>query len=193
MSDDLSFRFGGGPGEYDGEWDLMSAMHVFGGPGTPWTSVPVGFNAFNRSRLGLIPAGRVLTWYAHSAGQAALTPLYGSPASSTLPLMIKVSLAGRDPFEYLSVEYRTPQGLDAPIGAPVVLIHGVNGTRSFLFRVTTNRNPTQHVVVGTTSVDVTSTGGSTATVSIDPTHFIRVHDIIGATRGTPGGRCWRPA
>jgi len=182
MSDDLTARFGGGPGEYDDEWDLMSAMHVDRGPGTGWTSQPVGFNAFNRSMLGLIPAGRILTWPAHSAGQATLTPLYGSPATSTLPLMVKIPLAPGDTYEYLTVEYRAPQGLDAPIGPAVVQIHGVNGNRSWLFRVTTGRNPTQHIVIGTTAVDVTSTGGPTATVSVDPDHLLRVPDLVGATR-----------
>jgi hypothetical protein len=181
MSDDLSARFDGGPGEYDDEWDLMSALHVLRGPGSAWTSTPVGFNAFNRTVIGLIPAGRILTWPAGAKGPATLIPLYGSPATSTLPQMVKILLAPGAGYEYLTVEYRAPQGLDTPIGTPIVLIHGVNGNRSWLFRVTTGRNPTQFVVVGRTAVKVVSSGGPTAMVSIDDNYVtVPVPDVVGA-------------
>lgn len=167
FSDDLTYQNApwSAPGEYDDEWDVMSAMHVIGEPTARWGLRPVGLNGYHLDKLGWIPPWRVVTWGANGvySGTFTLAPLYADSSSTAQVLRIPIGASG----SYYTVEYRRPQGLDAPIGSASVQIHEVRDGRSILLRKDNFRQPTQQLVLnGQTIVRVLSSGGPTATIEV---------------------------
>ena len=155
-------------------WSLTYTGPVFTQP-SRWGPRPVGPNGYQLSGSTVSP------WPDRTAGQVTLAPLYGS-TGTTLPRV--VILPHYYPSHGLSlvIEYRYPQGMDAPIGAPVVLLHETDEVSTTLLRAA-DGSPLQHLVFGTTSVHVVSTGGPTATVTIDTGFGLpRVPNLLGATR-----------
>ena len=58
------------PGEYDDMWDEMSAQHVYGFTTANFGNGGVGFNAFDRDKLGFIPRNRIVTFGADGVSSA---------------------------------------------------------------------------------------------------------------------------
>jgi hypothetical protein len=169
-SDDLGYQNApwSDPGEYDDEWDLMSALHVITAPSPRWNTKPVGLNGYNLDRLGLIPSDRIMTWASGAAARVNLAPLYGYASIPSAPVLIRVPIDPSDPGHFFTVEYRFPQGLDAPIGRAWVQIHEVRNGRPTLLRLNNGRDPTQQIVTGGRRViGVVSSGGPTATIEIN--------------------------
>ena len=166
-------------GSSDDPWSLTGTGNVFTQP-SRWGPKPVGPNGFQQSITGL----PFTYWPTRTAGQVTLAPLYGSPGTTLPRVVVLPHIEGANPTNIynLILEYRYPQGLDAPIGAPVVLIHRQTYGYTEVMRGADGR-PAQDVVVGNQHVHVVSTGGSTATVSIDTAYGLpRVPDVIGASR-----------
>jgi hypothetical protein len=183
FSDDLTYKNASWsqPGEYDDEWDLMSALHVLTAPNPSYVSTPVGLNGYTLDKLGWLSRTAVRTWGANgvASGSVDLSPLYGTGGTR----LVRVPLDPNDPFHLLTVEYRYPVGLDAPVGTPVVQVHEVKGGTTYLERRLGDRSPDQDVTVGGTRVRVVSTGGTTARVAIST-------DVV--SRCLPG-YVWREA
>lgn len=177
FSDDLNYRNASwsAPGEYDDEWDVMSAMHVIGEETTRWGLRPVGLNGYHLDKLGWIPSWRVVRWGANGvySGTFTLAPLYADSSSIAQLLRIPIGAPG----SYYTVEYRVPQGSDRPIGSASVQIHEVRDGRSILLRKDNSRSPTQQLVLnGQTIVRVLSSGGPTATIEVTAPV---VPDVVG--------------
>ena len=164
-------------GSSDDPWSLTGTGTVFTQP-SRWGPRPVGPNGYQLA-TSYVPQ---LSWPDRTAGQVTLAPLYGS-TGTTLPRVVVIphDTSPSSPHS-LVIEYRYPQGMDAPIGAPVVLLHQMDFGSTTLLRAA-DGSPLQNLVAGTTSVHVVSTGGPTATVTIDTGFGLpRVPDLIGATR-----------
>jgi hypothetical protein len=161
-------------------WSLTTTGTVFTQP-SRWGPRPVGPNGYQLSTSNVSPQ----SWPDRTAGQVTLAPLYGA-AGTTLPRVVILPSYHPSSGRSLVIEYRLPQGMDAPIGAPVVLLHETDGISTTLLRAA-DGSPLQHLVAGTTSVHVVSTGGPTATVSIDTGYGLpRVPDVIGVPRVDAG-------
>src|SRR6185503_2156597 len=102
FSDDPAYRNAtwSQPGEYDDEWDEMSAMHVLGSATPRFGTGAVSFNAYHRDKLGWLARTRVKTFGADGVGSATLTiaPLnYSYRWYTTGPKLVRVPFDPGDP------------------------------------------------------------------------------------------------
>ncbi len=120
-NDDTLRLFGGGPGEYGDQWDVMGAGWGFAG--LRWWSPP-GTNAMNKRLLGWIPPARVYNWGSSTtagvwrAEEVTLTSLSQPAASGYMTAYVKT-----DSGVAYSIELRTLDGWDRGLHFPAVLIH----------------------------------------------------------------------
>ena len=155
------------PGEYDDMWDQMSAQHVYSVNGGTFGETGVGFNAFNRDKLGWLPMNKVRTF--GSAGETSATvriaPLQARTRSGSL--LVRVPFNPGDLFNYYTVEYQLKSGWSRGIPKSTVLIHEVKNGRPTLLRSlgTAGKPPAQSVSANGVTIKVTSTG-TTALVKI---------------------------
>ncbi|MDQ1731368.1 MAG: hypothetical protein QOK10_1527 [Pseudonocardiales bacterium] len=169
-SNDLTYQNASwsAPGEYDDMWDEMSAQHVYGFNTTSFGNGGVGFNAFDRDKLGFIPMNRVLTFGANGVGSSTVTlaPLQVPAASG--PLVVRVPFDPSDPFHYYSVEFQRKVGWSQGIPADTVLIHMVQNGRPTLLRqlAVSGKPPVQHLSANGVTINVNSVSGNAASVSI---------------------------
>lgn len=172
-SNDLTYRNASWsqPGEYDDEWDQMSALHIHGWETSRYGAGPVGFNAYHRDKLGWLPHNRVLTFGADRASSAtvALAPLDAPPAATTGPILVRVPFDPGDLFHYYTVEFRRKTGWDRGIPADTVLIHEIkNGTATLLrdLAPAAGRAPLQTLAANGVTIAVGAVGRVSASVSI---------------------------
>jgi hypothetical protein len=177
-SDDPAVSYGGAPAEYDDEWDLMSAMHVFTRAGTgQFTAVPAGLNAEYRDRMGWLRRDQILTFGADGVRSrtVTLTNLYATGTAGIR--VVRVPIDPSDPFHYYAVELRMRGGADSPIPTNIVRIYEVKrfGARSmpttFLRRDHTGvRGPLQALADPAHDIAIAVSGlnaaNGTATVAI---------------------------
>ena len=155
------------PGEYDDMWDQMSAQHVYSVNGGTFGQTGVGFNAFNRDKLGWLPMNRVRTFGSagETSGTVTLAPLQ-QPGTAG-PLLVRVPFSPGDLFTYYTVEYQRKLGWSRAIPADTVLIHEVRNGRPTLLRSlgAAGKPPAQSVNANGVTISVVSTG-TAATVRI---------------------------
>jgi hypothetical protein len=176
-SDDLNYRNAtwSQPGEYDDEWDEMSAMNVLGAATPSFGTGAVGFNAYHRDNLGWLARTRVKTFGADGVGSATLTvaPLnYSVRWYTTGPKLVRVPFDPGDPFHYYTVEYVRKLGWDNGLPANTVLLREVKGGASHLLRAHTGaRAPVQTLSANGVRITVNSTSrfGASVTISSDIT------------------------
>jgi hypothetical protein len=175
-SDDVSYRNAtwSQPGEYDDEWDEMSAMHVLGAASSFGTGA-VGLNGYHRDKLGWLARTRVTTFGADGVGSATLTiaPLNYSYLWFTRgPKLVRVPFDPSDPFHYYTVEYVRKLGWDSGIPADAVLIREIKDGASHLLREHTGaRAPVTSLAANGVRITVNSTTrfGASVTISSDIT------------------------
>lgn len=169
-SNDLTYQNApwSAPGEYDDMWDEMSAQHVYGFSTTNFGNGGVGFNAFDRDKLGFIPRNRIRTFGANGVGSATvpLAPLQVPSASGSL--LVRVPFDPSDLFHYYTVEFQRQLGWSQGIPADTVLIHEVQNGRPTLLRQlnVAGKPPVQHLSANGVTIDVNSISGNAASVSI---------------------------
>ncbi len=156
------------PGEYDDEWDEMSAAHVHSFQTARFGASGVALNAYHRDELGWLPRNRIMTLGAD--GRSALIGVSLAPLEvPTAPgvQLIRIPFDPNDLFHYYTVEYRRRTGWSAGIPRDTVLIHEVrNGTPYLLRNVPVSRDPVQVLDANGVHVVVHSVNGNTATVSV---------------------------
>ena len=176
-SDDPNYRniWWSGIGEYDDEWDLMSAANVFTTGTARFGSAPPGLNGFHLDRAGWLPIARTYTFGKDGATAATVTLAAVNHPEAEGSLLVRVPFDINDLFHYYTVELRSGDGWDAGLpGGGGVMIHEVKliedkTYRSFLLRNHTgNREPLTSLSCGgvTITVDSVNIKAHQATVTI---------------------------
>lgn len=135
-------------GEYDDQWDLMSAANVYTTATPRFGSAPPGLNGFRLDRVGWLPQQRIYTFgqASESANTVTLTALNHPEAPGTM--LVRIPFDPGDLLHYYPVELRNADSWDAGIPGAAVMIHEVklntngNQYQSYLIRNHTgNRDP----------------------------------------------------
>ena len=151
FSDDPNFRDVSWAqiGEYDDEWDLMSAANVYTTSTVRFGSAPPGLNGFGLDRAGWLPIKRTYTFGQNGAASATVTIAALNHPEVEGSLLVRVPFDPSDLMHYYTVELRNADAWDAGIpGQGGVMLHEVklnipdNDYQSYLLRDHTgNRNP----------------------------------------------------
>jgi hypothetical protein len=122
-------------GEYDDDWDQMSAKCVHSYDTDRWGRGPVGLNAPHRAQLGGLVSSQIRSvappGYSGNYNDYTIYPLEDRPVSGRYQ-NIRANFSGR----IVSVEYRQKSGWSRGIPNSIVLIHNVDGLRTMLIRQT---------------------------------------------------------
>jgi hypothetical protein len=167
--DNANHSCGGAPGEYCDPWDIMSALDTYNFDSVVYPTAGPGVNVPNLFHQGWIPSNRIAT-YPIGAPATAFTLSALSHPSGTTPLAVTIQ-----DFPFLfTVEYRQKDGWDAGIPSNAVILHiytaGAN-PYSFLFDSPTFNGSIlagQSVTFGNFQIQVHSTAGGTANITIGP-------------------------
>jgi hypothetical protein len=167
--DNANHSCGGAPGEYCDPWDIMSALDTYNFDSLVYPTAGPGVNVPNLFHQGWIPSNRIAT-YPIGAPATAFTLSALSHPSGTTPLAVTIQ-----DFPFLfTVEYRQRDGWDAGIPSNAVILHiytaGAN-PYSFLFDSPTFNGSIlagQSVTFGNFQIQVHSTAGGTANITIGP-------------------------
>jgi hypothetical protein len=195
FSDDPNFRDAPWSqiGEYDDEWDLMSAANVYTTATTRFGSAPPGLNGFGLDRAGWIPRNRVYNFGAAGEQSANLTITALEHPAGGGYLYLRVPFDPGDLMHYYTVELRSADGWDAGIpNGGGVMIHEVKLNtndglyQSYLIRSHTgNRDP------------LTSLSASAVTISVNwvnrATHQASIHITGAIATRCLQGYVWRQA
>jgi hypothetical protein len=122
-------------GEYDNQWDLMSAAHIYVDPTHDWGGGPPFLDAYHLDEMGWLPQSRVFTLGLNGilAGTVTIAALTHPEASGYL--LTRVPFDSADPFHYYTIEYRTVDSWDSGIPDNIVLINEVKlDTKDNLYR-----------------------------------------------------------
>lgn len=153
------------PGEYDDQWDMMSAQDIHSYPTTYFGGGPVGLNAFNRNRLGGMADDDIAFGYGYP-GQPGTDYTIESleQGGTSLPRMLVV----HDGARRFTVELRRQDGFSQGIPGDIALIHETTDDKSVLLRdnVTWGKPPLQSVTSDHLRIEVTNVSGDTATVRV---------------------------
>lgn len=179
-------------GEYDNQWDLMSAANIYVDPTHDWGGGPPFLNAYHIDEMGWLPQARIFTLGVNGILTGTVTVAALTHAEASGYLLVRVPFDSNDPFHYYTVEYRTVDSWDNGIPANIVLINEVklntndNLYQTFLIRpVGTlktcpsncktpiahpcshgNGAPVQTVNANGVTITVKSTGATQATVDV---------------------------
>jgi len=111
-------------GDYDNQWDLMSAANIFGKETTLFGTGPPGLNAYHLDEMGWIPVSRTFTLGADGILARTMTIAALTHPEASGYLIVRVPIDS-NPFHYYTVEFRTVDGWDAGIPSNVVMINQV--------------------------------------------------------------------
>jgi len=179
-------------GEYDNQWDLMSAANVYVDPTHDWGGGPPFLNAYHIDEMGWLPQSRIFTLGVNGILTGTVTIAALTHAEASGYLLVRVPFDSNDPFHYYTIEYRTVDSWDNGIPASIVLINEVklntndNLYQTFLLRpVGTSKTcptkcktpithpcshgngaPVQSVNTNGVTITVKSTGATQATVDV---------------------------
>jgi hypothetical protein len=186
FSNDLTYRNtpGSKPGEYDDEWDVMSALHVFKRQGPPYNVAPPGLNAAYLDLMGWIPQNRVFRAGADGRPTVRIRLAALSSPSSPGFLMARVPFDGGDRTHYYVVELRVPYGADAGIPSPTILIHEMRGGLSYVLRAPPpSRAPLQNLSQNGVGIQLNSIDAASRTAVLTIT--VGLVTSCGACRYPP--------
>jgi hypothetical protein len=163
-------------GEYDDEWDLMSAANVYTTPTPRFGSAPPGLNGFGLDRAGWLPRGRVFNFGQNGEASDVVTLAALNHPEVGGTLLVRVPFDPGDLLHYYTVELRTADGWDGGIPGAGVMIHEVklntNGNvyQSFLIRNHTgSRDPVTSLSANGVNISVNSVSAGTHQASVSIT------------------------
>ncbi len=195
FSDDPNFRdiSWAQIGEYDDEWDLMSAANVYTTSTARFGSAPPGLNGFGLDRAGWLPFARTYTFGQNGAASTTVTLAALNHPEVQGSLLVRIPFDPSDLMHYYTVELRSADGWDAGIpGTGSVMLHEVklntndNYYQSYLLRnYTGNRDP------------LTSWSSNGVTITVNWVHPT-AHQASVTITGDIANRClqgyvWREA
>jgi len=179
-------------GEYDDEWDVMSAAHVFTTSTARFGSAPPGLNGFGMDRAGWLPFARTYTFGQDGAKSATVKIAALNHPEAEGSLLVRIPFDPSDLMHYYTVELRSADGWDAGIpGQGGVMLHEVklnpitNKYHSYLLRDHTSREP------------LTSLTMNGVTIAVNSVNFA-AHQAYVTIQGDIADRCvqgyvWREA
>jgi hypothetical protein len=214
FGDNLTFRDGGAPGEYDNPWDLMSAAHIFVNPTHAFGGGPPLLEAQHLDEMGWLPMSRILT-----VGAGGVTSQTVTLAALTHPtasgfLLARVLFDPHDRFHYYTVEYRVNDGWDSGIPQNTLLINELRYRASGKYYETVlqfdldryvpykkrphfTNAPLQEINANGVTIALVSAGADHATVKIATQYQAATSDYAGTDEYGPNtcavGYVWRVA
>lgn len=113
FSNDFASRHGGAPGEYDNQWDLMSAANIFADPTKAFGGGPPFLDAHHLDELGWLPMSRVSDLGVGTPGAATVTLAALTHPEAKGFLGARIFFDPNDRFHYYTVEFRVADGWDS--------------------------------------------------------------------------------
>jgi hypothetical protein len=112
-------------GEYDNQWDLMSAANIYVDPTHDFGGGPPFLDAYHVDEMGWLPQSRVFTLGLNGIleGTVSLAALTHPEAAGYH--LVRVPFDANDPFHYYTIEYRTVDSWDSGIPENIVMINEV--------------------------------------------------------------------
>ena len=112
-------------GEYDNQWDLMSAAHIYVDPTHDWGGGPPFLDAYHLDEMGWLRQSRIFTLGLNGILTGSITVAALTHPETSGFLLVRVPFDSNDPYHYYTIEYRTVDSWDSGIPASVVLINEV--------------------------------------------------------------------
>ncbi|CAF4132529.1 unnamed protein product [Rotaria sordida] len=161
-------------GEYDDEWDVMSAVHVKRTYTVKYGSAPPGLNGYALERLGWLPMNRIYTFGRKGETSATLTLTTLVNPASNYPSLIRIPCDPSNYRHYYLIEMRFKEKWDAGFDQNFVFIHEIkynSVTKTYYSYLLRTRNtPTRDPVTSINTNNVKITTGEinvqTRTVSV---------------------------
>lgn len=113
FSDDFASRHGGAPGEYDNQWDLMSAADIFSDPTGAFGGGPPFLDAHHLDELGWLGISRVTNLGVGTPGSSTVTLAALTHPEAKGFLEARIFFDPKDRFHYYTVEYRVADSWDS--------------------------------------------------------------------------------
>ncbi|MGW0588814.1 hypothetical protein [Streptosporangium sp. NPDC002607] len=152
-------------GEYDDEWDIMSAMHIHTYETERFGTSAVGLNGPTRDEMGWLEPHRIVTLGADGVASRTVRLVPLDQPSKVGTRMVRVPFDAADPFHYYTVEFRKKTGQSAGIPADIVLLHEVKNGVSYLLKDRITRNPVTSLNTNGVSISIDSVGQDEAVVT----------------------------
>lgn len=113
FSNDFASRHGGAPGEYDDQWDLMSAANIFSDPTGAFGGGPPFLDAHHLDELGWLPMSRVTDIGVGPPGAMMVTLVALTHPEAKGFLEARIFFDPKDRFHYYTVEFRVADSWDS--------------------------------------------------------------------------------
>jgi len=115
FSNDLKWQPSGfgADAEYDNQFDLMSAAHIFTSPTGAFGGGPPFLEAHHLDEMGWLPMSRIITVGADGVGLRTVTLAALTHPEAAGYLLARVPFDSADPFHYYTVEFREADGWDS--------------------------------------------------------------------------------
>ncbi|CAF1363868.1 unnamed protein product [Rotaria sordida] len=161
-------------GEYDDEWDVMSAAHVKTTNTIKYGSAPPGLNGYGLERLGWIPLNRIYTFGKKGETSATLILTTLMNPASNYPLLIRIPFDPSDYQHYYLIEMRFKENWDAGFHQNFVFIHEIKynpadkNYHSYLLRThdTSTRQPVTSMNMNNVKITTGKINVQTRTISV---------------------------
>ncbi|CAF2615636.1 unnamed protein product [Rotaria sp. Silwood2] len=161
-------------GEYDDEWDLMSAAHVKTTYTIKFGSAPPGLNGYGLERLGWIPINRIYTFGQRGETSATLTLTTITNPALDYPILIRIPFDPSNYQHYYLIEMRFKENWDAGFDRNFVFIHEIKYNsldklyHSYLLRThdASTRNPVTSVNMNNVKIITGAINVRARTVSV---------------------------
>jgi M6 family metalloprotease-like protein len=113
FSNDFASRHGGAPGEYDNQWDLMSAANIFADPTKAFGGGPPFLDAHHLDELGWLAMRRVSDIGVGTPGATTVTLAALTHPDAKGFLEARIFFDPKDRFHYYTVEFRVADSWDS--------------------------------------------------------------------------------
>lgn len=153
-------------GEYDDQWDVMSAMNIHTYQTERFGTSAVGLNGPTRDEMGWLDPWRIVTLGADGVASRTVRLVPLERPGQTGTLMVRVPFDAADPFHYYTVEFRKKMGQSAGIPADVVLLHEVKNGVSYLLKDRVTRRPVTSLNANGATITIDSVGQDEAVVTV---------------------------
>jgi hypothetical protein len=148
------------PGEYDNQWDLMSAGNIYADPTHAFGGGPPFLDGYHLDEMGWLPQPKIFTLGLNGILSGTVTVAALTHPEASGYQLVRVPFDSSDPYHYYTIEYRTVDSWDSGIPNNIVLINEVKlNTNDSLYQTFLLRDPGASVTCETCKTAIT--GGCT--------------------------------